>query len=328
MDKPLRINLVDGILRTLEAEMSQNPRILLFGEDVGPKGGVHGATRGLHGTFGDARVFDTSLSEEGIIGRSVGLAIAGLLPVPEIQFRKYLDPATEQTNDIGTIRWRTANRFAAPMVLRIPVGFSKKVGDPWHSVSDEAILAHKPGWRIAMPSNAADAVGLLRTALRGNDPTFFLEHRNLLDNIDARRPYPGDNFTLPFGKAQIVQPGSDLTVVTWGAMVYRCLEAAERFPGKVEVIDLRTIVPWDRESVLASVKRTARCLVVHEDCGTASLSGDILAAIASDAFLFLDAPLRRVTGADCPVPYNKLLMEEIVPSVERIQQTMEECLAF
>ncbi len=327
-DKPVRINMVDAIRQTLQAEMQVNPRMLVFGEDVGLKGGVHAATRGLQAEFGEERVFDTSLNEEGIIGRSVGMAIAGLLPVPEIQFRKYLDPATEQSNDIGTIRWRTANHFAAPMVVRIPVGFSKKVGDPWHSVSDESVLAHKPGWRIAMPSNAEDAVGLLRSALRGNDPTFFLEHRNLLDNIVARRPYPGDDYALPFGQAAIVQEGSDLTVVTWGSMVYHCIEAAEAFPGEVEIIDLRTIVPWDRDSVLESVKRTARCLVVHEDCGTASFSGDIIAAIADDAFLYLDAPLQRVTGADCPVPYNKQLMDEIVPSVERIRRAMEDVLTF
>jgi 2-oxoisovalerate dehydrogenase E1 component len=248
--------------------------------------------------------------------------------VPEIQFRKYLDPATEQANDIGTVRWRTANRFAAPMVVRIPVGFSKKVGDPWHSVSDESILAHKPGWRIAMPSNAEDAVGLLRSALRGNDPTFFLEHRNLLDNLVARRPYPGDDYCLPFGKAATVQEGSNLTVVTWGSMVYHCLEAAEPFPGEVEIIDLRTIVPWDRDAVLDSVKRTARCLVVHEDCGIAGFGGEIIAEIASETFLHLDAPVERITGANCPVPYNKQLMEEVVPSVERIRAAMEALLTF
>ncbi|MGH2545159.1 MAG: alpha-ketoacid dehydrogenase subunit alpha/beta, partial [Ardenticatenaceae bacterium] len=193
VETPVRLNFIDAVRQTLAGEMRRNSRILLFGEDVGRKGGVHGATRDLQSEFGEERVFDTSLSEEGIIGRAAGMAIAGLLPVPEIQFRKYLDPATEQANDIGTLRWRTANRFAAPLVVRIPVGFSKRVGDPWHSVSDEAILAHKPGWRVAMPSNAEDAVGLLRTALRGNDPTFFLEHRNLLDTTEARRPYPGDD---------------------------------------------------------------------------------------------------------------------------------------
>ena len=327
-DVPIRVNLIDAVNRTIQAEMRENPRILLFGEDVGVKGGVHGATRGLQSEFGQARVFDTSLNEEGIIGRSVGMALAGLLPLPEIQFRKYMDPATEQVNDIGTTRWRTNNRFAVPMVLRMPVGFSKRVGDPWHSVSDESILAHKPGWRVAMPSNAEDAVGLLRTALRGNDPTFFLEHRNLLDTPEARRPYPGDDYALPFGKAARLTEGSDLTVVTWGAMVPRCLEAAEPFEGQVEILDLRTIVPWDKEAVLESVKRTARCLVVHEDCGTAGFGAEILATIAHEAFLYLDAPLQRVTGKDCPTPYSKSLMNEVVPSVEQIRAAMEDLLSF
>src|SRR3990170_8987024 len=168
--------------------MARNPRLLVFGEDVGVKGGVHGATQGMQAHFGAGRVFDTSLSEEGIIGRSVGLALAGLLPAPEIQFRKYADPAHEQINDLGTLRWRTANKFAAPLVVRIPVGHGKKTGDPWHSVTGEAIYAHTLGWRIAFPSNAEDAVGLLRSALRGDDPTFFFEHRALLDTAGARKP--------------------------------------------------------------------------------------------------------------------------------------------
>lgn len=328
IEEPIRINLIDAVRQTLQAEMRRNPRILVFGEDVGVKGGVHGATRGMQSEFGEARVFDTSLSEEGIIGRSSGMAIAGLLPVPEIQFRKYMDPATEQINDVGTIRWRTGNRFAAPMVVRIPFGFSKTVGDPWHSVSDESVLAHKPGWKIAIPSNAQDAVGLLRTALRGNDPVIFLEHRNLLDTAQARRPYPGDNYALPFGKANVVQDGSDLTVVTWGAMVHRCQQATGAFPGKVEIIDLRTIVPWDEETVLQSVKKTARCLVVHEDCGTAGFGSEVASTVAQEVFMWLDAPVERLTGADCPVPYSKELMPAIVPTVERIRAKMEHILTF
>jgi 2-oxoisovalerate dehydrogenase E1 component len=325
---PVRVNLIDAVRKTIDDEMERNPRIVLFGEDVGAKGGVHGATRGLQSRFGEGRVFDTSLSEEGIVGRAMGMALAGLLPLPEIQFRKYLDPATEQANDIGTIRWRTANRFAAPMVLRMPVGFSKHVGDPWHSVSDESILAHKPGWRIAFPSNAQDAAGLLRSALRGNDPTYFLEHRNLLDTAEARRPYPGDDYAIPFGKAAVVTQGTDLTVVTWGAMVHRCQEAAEAFPGEVEILDLRTIIPWDREAILRSVEKTARCLIVQEDCGTAGFGAEIAATIAQEAFMHLDAPLRRVCGSDCPVPYNRALMDQVVPSVEGIRAAMEDVLSF
>jgi len=325
---PVRVNLIDAVRQTLEAEMRINPRLVIFGEDVGAKGGVHGATRGLQSEFGPDRVFDTSLSEEGIMGRAMGMAAAGLLPVPEIQFRKYLDPATEQTNDIGTTRWRTANNFGMPMVLRMPVGFSKRVGDPWHSVSDESILAHKPGWRVAFPSNAQDAVGLLRSALRGNDPTFFLEHRNLLDTPKSRRVYPGDDYVLPFGQAATVQEGRDLTVITWGAMVYRCLEAAEQVQGDVEIIDLRTIVPWDKEAVLRSVAKTSRCLIVHEDCALVGFGAEIAAVVAQEAFRHLDAPVQRVAGANCPVPYNKTLMAVVVPSVERIRDAMRELLEF
>ena len=201
-----RINMLTAIRRTLEHELAVNPRVLVFGEDVGRKGGVHAATLGLQERFGEDRVFDTSLSEEGIIGRAVGMALAGLVPVPEIQFRKYAEPAAEQLHDCGTIRWRTVNRFAAPMVVRMPGGFFK-CGDPWHSQCNEVQFLHAVGWQLAMPSNAEDAVGLLRTALRGNEPVIFFEHRFLLDGAAGRRPWPGDDFVLPFGKANRVREG-------------------------------------------------------------------------------------------------------------------------
>jgi 2-oxoisovalerate dehydrogenase E1 component len=322
------MNLIDAVRRTLAYEMERNDRILVFGEDVGAKGGVHGATIDMQAKLGEARVFDTSLNEEGIIGRSVGMALAGLMPVPEIQFRKYADPAHEQINDCGTMRWRTANNFAAPMVVRIPVGFGKKTGDPWHSVSGEAIYAHLIGWRIAFPSNAIDAVGLLRTALRGNDPTFFFEHRALLDTRESRRPYPGDEFVVPFGVANVVREGSDLTIVAWGEMVHRALEAAEQSSHSVEVIDLRTIVPWDREAVLASVKKTSRCIVVHEDNWTCGFGGEIAATIAQEAFHWLDAPVERMATADVPIPYNPGLMEAVVPTVEKIGKAIERIMNF
>ncbi|MGZ8313516.1 MAG: thiamine pyrophosphate-dependent enzyme, partial [Allosphingosinicella sp.] len=205
-----RLNMVTAIRRTLDRELEINPRVLLFGEDIGPKGGVHAVTLGLQEKYGVERVFDTSLSEEGIVGRAVGLALAGMMPVPEIQFRKYAEPALEQINDCGTMRWRTNNRFAAPMVLRIPVGFFK-CGDPWHSQTNEVQFVHNPGWLVAAPSNAEDAVGLLRSALRGNDPTVFFEHRAMLDDSWARRPYPGDDYVLPFGRAKKVREGDDIT---------------------------------------------------------------------------------------------------------------------
>ncbi|MCY7340094.1 MAG: pyruvate dehydrogenase, partial [Sphingomonas bacterium] len=211
-----RINMVTAIRRTLDQELAANPRVLVFGEDVGPKGGVHAVTLGLQDKYGHDRVFDTSLNEEGIIGRAVGMALAGLMPVPEIQFRKYAEPATEQINDCGTMRWRTANRFSAPMVLRIPGGFFK-CGDPWHSQTNEVQFVHNPGWKVAVPSNAEDAVGLLRASLRGHDPVIFFEHRAMLDDAWARRPWPGDAFVLPFGKAKKTREGDAITIVTWGA---------------------------------------------------------------------------------------------------------------
>lgn len=323
-----RINLLDAVKRVLEETLEDNPRAMVFGEDVGAKGGVHGATLGLQTRFGPNRVFDTSLSEEGIIGRSTGMALAGLLPIPELQFRKYADPAVEQLKDLGTIRWRTAGKFGAPVVVRIPVGFSKKIGDPWHSVTGEAVYAHWPGWRLVFPSNAADAAGLLRTALRGEDPTFFFEHRALLDSASARRPYPGPEYLLPFGQAAVLREGDELTLVTWGAMVHASLEAARNLDAGIEVLDLRTIVPWDREAVLRSVKKTGRLLVVHEDSWTSGFGGEIVATVGQQGFMDLDAPPRRLAMPDCPVPYSADLMSQIMPDTVAIEAAMRELLEF
>jgi len=320
-----RINMVTAIRRTLEHELETNPRVVLFGEDIGPKGGVHAVTLGLQDKFGTERVFDTSLSEEGIVGRAVGMALAGLMPVPEIQFRKYAEPATEQINDCGTMRWRTNNRFAAPMVLRVPGGFFK-CGDPWHSQTNEVAFVHQPGWKVAVPSNAEDAVGLLRTSLRGNDPVLFFEHRSMLDFAWARRAYPGDDYALPFGRARTTVAGDDITIVTWGAMVPRCEEAAEG--RSADVIDLRTLMPWDSEAVLASVRRTRRCLIVHEDLRTAGFGAEIAAVVADEAFMDLDAPVARVTMPDIPSPHNPVLLDWAVPSVERIRAKIDELIGF
>jgi 2-oxoisovalerate dehydrogenase E1 component len=320
-----RINMVTAIRRTLDRELEINPRMLLFGEDIGPKGGVHAVTLGLQEKHGIERVFDTSLSEEGIIGRAVGMALAGLMPVPEIQFRKYAEPALEQINDCGTMRWRTNNRFAAPMVLRMPIGFFK-CGDPWHSQTNEVQFVHNPGWLVAAPSNAEDAVGLLRSALRGNDPTVFFEHRAMLDDVWARRPYPGDDYVLPFGRAKKTREGRDITIVTWGAMVPRCEEAAEEF--SADIIDLRTLMPWDREMVLESVRRTRRCLIVHEDLRTGGFGAEIAAVVVDEAFLDLDAPVARITMPDIPSPHNPVLMDWAVPSVAKIRAKIDELVAF
>lgn len=322
-----RINMLTAIRRTLDYELATNEKLVVFGEDVGAKGGVHAATMGLQEKHGKARVFDTSLSEEGIIGRALGMAQAGLMPVPELQFRKYADPAEEQLNDCGTMRWRTNNRFAAPMVVRIPGGFFK-CGDPWHSQCNEVKWVHSIGWQVAMPSNAEDAVGLLRSALRSNNPTIFFEHRNLLDDASARRPYPGDEFVLPFGKANILQEGSDITIVAWGAMVARCETAANNIDASADIIDLRTLMPWDKESVLASVKKTGRCLIVHEDNLTAGFGAEIAAVLADETFMDLDAPIKRLAMPDVASPHHPVLLNSVVPSVDTISTAIAEVLEF
>jgi 2-oxoisovalerate dehydrogenase E1 component len=323
-----RINMIDAIRQTLDAELALNPRLLVFGEDVGAKGGVHTATLGLQSKHGEARVFDTSLSEEGIIGRAMGMAVAGLRPVPEIQFRKYADPAMEQLHNLGTLRWRTAGRFAAPVVVRMPGGFGRKVGDPWHSVTGEVVFAHAVGWRVAFPSNAEDAAGLLRTALRSDDPTIFFEHRAQLDANWARRPYPGDDYLIPFGVARRLRTGEELTLITWGAMVERCEQAVDELGASVDLLDLRTIIPWDKEAVLASVQKTGKCLVVHEDIELAGFGAEIAAVVTSEAFIYLDGPVRRLAAPAVPVPFNYSLMNAVVPAVGAIRAAMTELLDF
>jgi 2-oxoisovalerate dehydrogenase E1 component len=321
------VRFAEAVRRTLRHELEVNPKVVVFGEDVGRKGGVHLVTEGLQKQFGSARVFDTSLSEEGIIGRAVGMAISGLMPVAEIQFRKYADPAAEQLNNCGTLRWRTANRFAAPIVVRMPGGFGKDVGDPWHSLSDEVRFAHAYGWQVAMPSNAADAVGLLRSAMRGANPTIFFEHRSLLMTSDGSARYPGDDYLVPFGVASIVREGTDATVVSWGALFHRCAEACAQFESRVELIDLRTIAPWDRAAVLASVKKTGRCMIVHEDNLTAGFGAEIAATVAKEAFWQLDAPVDRIAVEDVPMPYHPVLLDAVLPSAEMIAARIDALLS-
>lgn len=322
-----RINIVEAIRKTLDYELKTNPKLMVFGEDVGAKGGVHAVTMGLQTKHGDSRVFDTSLSEEGIIGRSVGLAYSGLMPVAEIQFRKYADPATEQLNNCGTIRWRTANKFAAPIVVRMPGGFAK-CGDPWHSMSNEVFFAHAVGWQIVVPSNARDAVGLLRSAMRSNNPTIFFEHRNLLDAKYARKPYPGDQFVVPIGRARKLQEGEDLTIVTWGAMCEQSEEAVKNMDISADILDLRSIMPWDKEAVLKSVQKTNRCLIVHEDTQTAGFGAEISAVLSQEAFQYLDAPIERLTMPDIPVPYNLGLMNSVLPNAEKIINKIDKLVSF
>jgi 2-oxoisovalerate dehydrogenase E1 component len=209
----------------------------------------------------------------------------------------------------------------------MPGGFSK-CGDPWHSVSSEVTFAHAPGWQVIMPSNAEDAVGLLRAALRDDNPSIFFEHRALLDAASARRPYPGDDFVLPLGVANVAREGDELSIITWGAMVDRCLAAAEKTQASIEVIDLRTVLPWDRNAVIASVNKTKRCLIVHEDGMTGGFGAEIAAVVAKECFFNLDAPIERLAVPDVPLPYNVGLLSELLPGVETIAEKMEELLAF
>ena len=317
--QPGRINMVTAIRKTLDFELQHNKKMLLFGEDVAAKGGVHAVTLGLQEKHGKSRVFDTSLSEEGIIGRAMGMSLAGLLPVPEIQFRKYADPAEEQLNDIGSMRWRTNNRFAAPMVVRMAGGYFG-CGDPWHSQTAEVKWIHAIGWQVVMPSNAQDAVGLLRFALRDNNPTIFFEHRRMLDHVWARREYPGDQYIIPFGQANKITSGDRLTLVTWGGMVHRCQKAVQQSGIAVDLIDLRTLRPWDKDMVLASVQKTNRCLIVHEDNISAGFGAEIAAVLAKEAFYDLDAPIERLAMPDIGNPHAPHLMNAVVPTSKKILQ--------
>lgn len=320
---PGRINMVTAIRKTLDFELTHNDKMMVFGEDVGAKGGVHAVTLGLQEKHGVAKVFDTSLSEEGIIGRSLGMSLAGLLPVPEIQFRKYADPAEEQLNETGSMRWRTNNRFAAPMVVRMAGGYFG-CGDPWHSQCAEVKWVHAIGWQVAMPSNAEDAVGLMRYALRDNNPTIFFEHRKMLDHMWARRPYPGDQYIVPFGKGKKILSGDRLTVVSWGGMVHMCQTAIEQTGAQADLIDLRTLRPWDKDMVLESVKRTGRCLIVHEDNISAGFGAEIAAVLAKEAFFYLDAPIERLATGDIGNPHDPRLMEHALPNPNSIAKRIME----
>ncbi|MDQ6693030.1 MAG: thiamine pyrophosphate-dependent enzyme [Chloroflexota bacterium] len=327
-----RLTMQQAIGQTLKDELERDPSIIVFGEDVGAFGGVHRVTDGLQARFGEGRVFDTSLNEEGIIGRSIGMAMNGLRPVPEIQFRKYADPAHEQITDAGSIRWRTHGRFGGPIVLRIPVGYQLMGGDPWHAVCGESIFAHLPGWKIAYPSSAADTVGLLRTALRGDDPVVFLEHRLLYRSREANTTYPGTDYMLPFGKARTVRKGDDVLIVTWGDSVYRSMVAANAVAqstgAETRIIDLRTVVPWDHDAVMLAVKKIGRVLIVHEDTVTCGFGGEVAAQIADEAFVYLDAPVRRVAAEDVPSPCHPNLFEGVMPTSKKIQEALESLVRF
>ncbi len=328
------IVMVDAINHALHEEMEINPKILVYGEDIAdPKGGVFTATKGLTMKFGKERAFNSPLAEASIVGTAIGLAVKGYKPVVEIQFGDYIWPAMMQIRDeLATFRYRSNGNWSAPVVIRVPVG-GYIHGGHYHSQNIEGFFAHLPGIFIAYPSNAGDAKGLLKTACRIEDPVLFLEHKALYRAPQAMSPEPDKDYLLPFGKAQIKKQGKDATIVTWGLMVYKSLEAVkiieQKYGVEIEVIDIRTINPLDKETILKSVKKTSKVLIVHEDTLTAGFGAEISAIIADEAFEYLDAPVKRVSGLDIPgIPYAPTLEDAALPQTNWIAKALEELIKY
>ncbi|MCZ6837230.1 MAG: alpha-ketoacid dehydrogenase subunit beta [Planctomycetota bacterium] len=321
------LTLVQSINLALAQEMEADDSIVLLGEDIGINGGVFRVTDGLQKRFGDDRVIDTPLSESGIMGFSVGLAMAGMKPIPEIQFEGFLGPAYDQlVNHAARFRTRTRGALTVPLTVRVPVGGGIHAPE-LHSDSPEAIYAHHPGLKVVMPATPYDAKGLLISAIRDPDPVVFFEPKRVYRSF--REEVPEDEYTIEIGKAKVVSEGTNLTVVTWGASLFQCLEALDELPEdiSVELIDLRSIYPFDAETIIESVRKTGRCVVVHEAPLTAGFGAEISAQIQEHCFLYLEAPVQRVAGFDTVMPYYKLELEYL-PDTVRIGKALEEIAAY
>ncbi|MGB7159502.1 MAG: alpha-ketoacid dehydrogenase subunit beta [Tepidisphaeraceae bacterium] len=321
------LNMVEAINLALAQEMERDERVIILGEDVGVNGGVFRVTDGLQKRFGADRVVDTPLSESGIIGTSIGLATAGMRPVPEIQFEGFLGPAYDQlVNLAARCRTRTRGAFTCPLTVRVPIGGGIHAPE-LHSDSPEAVYAHTPGLKVVMPSHPYDAKGLLISAIRDPDPVIFFEPKRVYRSI--REHVPEEEYTIPIGQAKVLNEGTDLTLITWGAMVFQCLEAIDRLPEEVsvELIDLRTIYPIDVETIAESVRKTGRAVIVHEAPKTAGLGAEVSSLIQEHCFLHLQAPVQRVTGFDTVMPYYKL-ESQYLPDASRITSSIRDCLAY